>query len=82
MAIMTLKFKGWRIELDTAQVFPNDPGNGTPAMVYSPKGESATFNRAIDAGTVGDYDTPIPDNVWNWIDESTDEINAFLWPDD
>jgi len=81
MATKTLKFKGWRIELDTAQVFPDDPGNGTPAMVISPKDETATFNRAIDMGTVGDTDRPIPDCIWNWIEESTDEVNAFLWPD-
>lgn len=81
MAVKTLKFNGWSIELDTAEVYPDDPGNGTPAMVYSPTGESATYHRACDMGTVGDNDTEIPSRVLNWLNCQDDAINSFLYPD-
>lgn len=79
--IKTLKFNGWTIELDTAEVFPNDPGNGTPAMVYSPKNESATYWRACDMGTIGDNDAEIPSRVLNWLNAQEETVNSFLYPD-
>ena len=50
---------GITLTLDATQIFPNDPGQGTPAMVYT-RGGSATYWCASDTGTVMDD---------NWIDD-------------
>lgn len=41
---------GLKIVLDRSQVFPDDPGQGTPAMVYSASGASATLWCAMSEG--------------------------------
>ena len=47
---------GLRIELDAEQIFPEDPGQGTPALVIQRKGRrdeySSTYNCASDQGTL------------------------------
>lgn len=58
---------GWTCVLDRSEVFPDDPGNGTPAMVYAPsRKESGTFGCAIGEGMAGD--ARIPTNVYSWLE--------------
>lgn len=68
---MTLKHKsGWRLELDRDEIYPDDPGNGTPAMVYAPRDESwGTYWCALDNAEVacGDVVVPIPGDVLAWL---------------
>lgn len=61
---------GWRLELDRDEIIPDNPGEGTPAMVYSPGDKSSgTYWCAIDMGEVscGDTVVPIPGDVLAWL---------------
>jgi len=57
---------GWRIVLDCDQVFPDDPGAGAPAMVYTPKGSSATLYCACEMGEV-EYEA-VPGGLDGWLE--------------
>jgi hypothetical protein len=43
--------EGIRLELDSAEIFPDDPGQGTPAMVYLGN-HSATYWWATGEGSL------------------------------
>lgn len=48
---------GLKIVLDQREIFPDDPGMGTPAMVYHLKsGASATWWCCSDTGEIEGYD--------------------------
>lgn len=64
-----------RIVLDASQVFPADPGNGTPAMVYRGR-ESATYWCATDTGELETYRLRKSDI--EWLDAQHDTIEAFI----
>jgi hypothetical protein len=77
-ALKTLRGpRGWRIVLDSREVFPADPGAGTPAMVYSPSGLSGTYWCVADTGEIDGTD-PVPGEVARWIDSVADEVNEFV----
>lgn len=73
---------GWRLELDRAQVFPDDPGQGTPAMVYGPRGESATFQCALCEGEAdaGAGYVAIPGAVMRALEAAEGDMDEFLYP--
>jgi len=55
--------------LDPAQIYPEDPGQGTPAMVYY-KGGSATFSCAANEGEVLDqwgFTIELPKEAVGWL---------------
>lgn len=71
-----------RIELDKTQVFPDDPGAGTPAMVYL--GDySATYWCAVGEGCLdgskGERD--LTRREMEWLDQQGDIIDKFLYND-
>jgi hypothetical protein len=70
-----------RIELDRDEVFPDDPGNGTPAMVYvtdkQGKQCSGTFWCANDTGEV-DY-VELSEAQLTWLRDQEDEVYEFLY---
>jgi hypothetical protein len=75
----------WRVELDTDEVIPDNPGEGTPAMVYGPRGASATYSCASDTGEVLDNDclsVAIPLDVQRWLESIETDVNTFLFPDE
>ena len=77
---------GLTIELDRSQVFPDDPGNGTPAMVVLTKGRQtyrATYTCASNEGTVTSdgyhcEEYTLSDRQVNWLHEQEDSIEEFL----
>ena len=74
---------GFRIDLDRSQVFPDDPGAGTPAIVTDRTGEySSTFWCALDTGELlGDWgDLELPQRVLHWLDDSHAAVEEFLYP--
>lgn len=70
MATTLVGVGGVRLVLDPTQIFPADPGQGTPAMVYY-KGGSATYWCATGEGEVDAHDRYIelPPAVRDWLDE-------------
>jgi len=67
----------YRLVLDSTQIYPNDPGAGTPAMLYGPDHQTATFWCALSTGECGDG-WEIPRNVMNWLDRLTPTVEKFL----
>lgn len=76
------------VELDREQVFPDDPGAGTPAMVYWRNGReeySATYWCAIgEAELDGDRHgmKQLTDKQVEWLDDLNSEIDDFLYGED
>lgn len=71
----TLTGCGLTVELDTAQVFPHDPGRGTPAMV-SVRGREATYWCALNEGEV--EDVRLTAAQVRWLERNEDAIVRFL----
>lgn len=64
--VLFLHRSGWRLDLDVDQVFHDDPGNGTPALVTEPNGEVGTYHCVTDTGEVG-Y-VQVPPAVARWLE--------------
>jgi hypothetical protein len=70
---------GLRVDFDASEIFPEDPGQGTPVMVYT-CGNSATYNCARNEGEVDtvrltqaqiDWLWEIEEDVWDWFEKFT-----------
>lgn len=77
---------GLTVELDKDEVFPDDPGNGTPAMVVLRKGRHtyrATFHCACNEGyLLADgpraEEIELTDSQVDWLHEHEEEVHDFL----
>jgi hypothetical protein len=71
---------GIKLILDSSEIYPDDPGQGTPAMVE--KGtSSATFWCASEQGVLMDtqyHDVELSRAACSWLDSKVDYVNAFL----
>lgn len=80
----TFTNRNLRVVLDRREVFPDDPGNGTPAMVYwdGARGSfSATYWCAIGEAELLNGRGGIKeltDSQLEWLDSLEHEINRFL----
>ena len=72
---------GIKIELDSTQVFPDDPGAGTPAMVYLNE-YCATYWCACGEGELlsdrRGTKRLTPDQL-NWLERKDEEVTNFLY---
>jgi hypothetical protein len=70
---------GIRIELDSAEIFPDDPGQGTPAIVHLGKA-SATFWCAVDQGELADGDghVTLSSKHLEWLASQSDRVDDFV----
>ncbi len=70
---------GIRLELDASEIVPDNPGEGTPAMVYCGR-YSATYGCAMDTGELTDggdtYD--LSQHQLNYLSAMEDRVNEFL----
>lgn len=74
--------RNYRVELDKGEINMDDPGEGTPAMVYGPNGSCGTLYAAQGEGELacGPSVHVLPDSVTNWLNEEVDEIaENFLY---
>ena len=73
---------GWTLVADRREVFPEDPGNGTPLMVYAPRmAGSGTLGRVLDTGEIDDTRCAlmeVPASVMTWLDEVADTAETWL----
>ena len=75
---------GLMLVLDRTQVFPDNPGEGTPALVVAPFGRgTSTYDCAADTGEVEGSDgvTPLTRKQCEWLNSKSvaDEVEAFLY---
>jgi hypothetical protein len=66
-----------RVELNRRQVFPNDPGAGTPALVWV-DGNSGTYWCVCDTGELLDGPELTPREL-RWLDSIYGEVDSFLY---
>ena len=74
---------GWTVVADRRQVFPDDPGAGTPLMVYAPGARaSGTLARVLDTAET-DTNTgqiePVPGRVMAWLTNIDNEANEWVF---
>jgi len=68
---------GLRLILDSSEIFPNDPGQGTPAIVELTNGDTATYNCAVGEGETNDG-TPLTLEQVEWLNSKEDAVEKFL----
>ena len=73
--------KGYSLVLDKGQVFLDDPGAGTPAILEGPNGGSSTFWCALGEGEIETAfgPRPLPSLVVEWLENSEGAVNRFLY---
>ena len=71
----------WQLIADRSQVFPEDPGAGTPLLVMSPTGTSGTLHCVLDTGEIGCGDESVPASVLSWLARVQDEAEAWVYAD-
>jgi len=70
--------QGLIIELDRGQIFPDDPGAGTPAIVTCGK-NSATFWCAVDTGELDAGEVTLTESQIRWLIKQHDKVEEFLY---
>ena len=66
---------GIKIELDADEIYPNDPGQGTPILVVIGT-QTASYNCAGDTGECGD--TFVLDNQMKWLNDLDYALDTWL----
>lgn len=71
--------QGLEIKLDSSQVFPDDPGQGTPAMVSVGR-HCATYACAVDTGELdcGEFELSITQLNWLQSERVEHIVSTFL----
>lgn len=73
--------RSWCLVLDPMEVYANDPGQGTPAVVCGPGDTSGTYNRVMGEGTVDSYrggDLQVPPAVLRWLENMEGEVERII----
>ena len=70
---------GYTLVLDPAEIIPDDPGAGTPALVYDPtRRRSSTYWCAVTTGECDCYELPASVHDWLASDRIQDKVEALL----
>ena len=64
-----------RVVCDETQIYPTDPGQGTPTMVYWGK-LSGTFNCCVNEGEIDGQ--PLPEEVVSWLRDIEELVDDWL----
>lgn len=72
-----IRFGKLCIELDPQEIFPDDPGQGAPCMVYKDK-HSATYNCALDTGELDLGEYTLSTEEWDWLASQSDRVDSWL----
>lgn len=68
---------GITLELDSNQIFPNDPGQGTPALVVWPNGNTGTFYCVTAEGENVEGDR-LTDEQARWLNSQEESVDLFI----
>jgi hypothetical protein len=70
------------ITLDAGEVYPKDPGQGTPAVVTTRSGACATYECAVNTGLLMTDDLmreyPLTEAQLKWLDAQEEFIEEFV----
>ncbi|MCW0399339.1 hypothetical protein NB700_001895 [Xanthomonas sacchari] len=67
----------YRVVLDPAEASPDEPDNGTVALVYGPGDACTTYGRAIKTGELGGGAHALPPPVARWLEDITEYVEDF-----
>ena len=70
-----------KLILDASQIFPDDPGQGTPAIVEGPNGTSSTYWCACGTGELlgsGNAYHEITAEQSDWLYKQEEAVSDFL----
>lgn len=68
---------GIRILLDAREIVPDDPGQGTPALVVAPFGRgTSTFWCANDTGEIDGAEMTVAQKIW--LDAQESAVNQWV----
>lgn len=70
---------GLRLELDASQIFPEDPGQGTPFMVVHASGASATFCCACNEGELDCGEYQLSPAQMGWLHDLAETEQVLRW---
>lgn len=68
---------GLKLELDASQIYPDDPGQGTPALVVRGNA-TASLECALQEGELGWGEYFLSPDQSKWLNEIYSEANAWL----
>jgi hypothetical protein len=68
---------GLAIVMDTAEIFPDDPGQGTPVLVTMGR-NSATWNCATDTGELDCGEVILTISQTNWLEAQRDAVENWI----
>jgi hypothetical protein len=69
----------WKLEMNPSEVYPNDPGMGTPLLVIAPNGETSTLNCTLGEGVVSGDEQVVPAHVMKWLESVEAEAEAYVY---
>lgn len=79
----TFKCHGtWTLECDPNEVYPNDPGMGTPLLIIAPNGSTVTLACGLDVGETdcgGKNTVQITAPVMCWLESIQDQAEAYVY---
>lgn len=71
-----IKGKGIKVELDTNEIYPQDPGQGTPVLVVLSNGNTGTWNCVTCEGEIDGE--PLTDDHKQWLDSITPRVESWM----
>lgn len=75
--------QGWTLVADQREVFPDDPGAGTPLMVYGPgQSCSGTLTRVLDTAetdTKSGLIEVVPGRVMAWLEQTEEQATEWVF---
>jgi hypothetical protein len=76
----TFKCHGtWTLECNPSEVYPNDPGMGTPLLVIAPNGETSTLACTMSEGVISGDDQSVPAPVMRWLAEIEGDAEVYVY---
>ena len=72
---------GMVLVLDSSEIFPDDPGNGTPALVTLDEA-SGSYACAVEQGVLMDgrgYEKALTEDQIAWLDRLAPVVDQFLF---
>lgn len=72
----TYTYRGWSLELDSTEIYPDDPGAGTPALVVAPDGSAGTYWCVLAEGECGGR--IVPKSIYTWLEGREPSVESFM----
>lgn len=65
------------VEMDTEEIYPNDPGMGTPVLIELDNGDTGTWNYVTSEGETADG-TQLTEEQKEWLNSITPTVEQWM----